>query len=209
MEATLKLETRDGAGKGVARKLRRAGRVPGIVYGGNQDPILVSMDHNTAVLVFQGISTDNTILDLDIEGVGHAQALARDIQVHPHRTEVVHVDFVRVQKGVLLEVQIPVHLEGTPEGVRTEGGVLEHVVHEISVRCIPSNIPASLDVDVTHLGIGDIIRAGEIALPEGVELLLDEARTICHVSAPRVVESEGDEDGEEPEGDAAVAEPES
>ena len=204
MEATLNLETRDGAGKGVARKLRQAGRVPGIVYGGDEDPIMVSMDHNTAVRVFQGISTDNTVLDLTIEGVGSTQALAREIQVHPHRTELIHVDFVRVQKGVKIEVQIPVHLVGTPDGVRTEGGVLEHIVHDMAVRCIPSKIPASIEVDITPLGVGDILRAGEIELPEGVELLLDAARTICTVSASRASKSAEAEEGEEEaaEGDA-------
>ncbi len=205
MEATLKLETRDTAGKGVARKLRQNGRVPGIVYGAGEEPLMVSMEAHGAVRLFQEISADNTILDLVIDGKKGVRALAREIQVHPYKTQLIHVDFVRIQVGVAIEVHVPVHLIGTPEGVRTEGGLLEQPIHDVVVRCIPRLIPGDLSVDVTHLTIGDVLRAGEIDLPEGVELITDEKRTVCIVSAPRVVEEAEDEEEDVEDGEATEA----
>ena len=212
MEAKLNLERREGAGKGVARKLRRAGRVPGIVYGGEGEAVKVSMEAQEALNLFHAISVDNTILDLEIDGGAAEQALVRDIQTHPHRAELIHVDFLRIQRGVAIEVQVPVHLEGTPEGVRAEGGLLDHIVHDIPVKCIPSLIPEFIAVDVSHLMIGDAVRANELDMPEGVENLLDPERTICLVAAPKAVEEEVPEvdeellEGEEVEGEEAETE---
>ena len=198
MEAKLSLTRRHDPGKGVARKLRRAGRVPGVVYGGTDEGTLVSMEAQEALHLFQNISVDNTIIDLTLDDEGLTQAaLVREIQVHPFRTELIHVDFLRVREGVAIEVQIPINLEGTPEGVRSGGGLLEHIVHDLPVRCIPSKTPETIDVDVTGLDIGDILRAGDITMPEGVENLLDPHRTICHVAQPKVADEDVAVEGEE------------
>ena len=196
MEAKLNLERRQHGGKGVARKLRRAGRVPGVVYGGGGEAVMVSMEAQEALHLFHAVSVENTILDLSIDGDGE-QALVREIQTHPHRHELIHVDFIRIQKGVAIEVQVPIHLEGTPDGVRNEGGLLEHIVHDLPVKCVPSKIPEFIEVDVSHLEIGDALRAKELELPEDVENLLDPERTICLVAAPRVAEEEAAEELEE------------
>ena len=190
----INLETRDTSGKGVARKLRRAGRVPGVIYGGGGDPVLVSMDARETFNLFQSIPVDNTILRLHVGDRESERALVREVQVHPYRAELLHVDFIRIRRGVPIEVQIPLHFTGLPEGVRTEGGTLEQVIHDIAVKCVPSRIPEAIEVDVTRLGIGDVVRAGEIDMPEGVENLMDPGRTICSVAAPRaIVEEEEDE----------------
>ena len=194
METRLSLEPRSATGKGGARKLRQAGRVPAVVYGGDDDPMPVSMKARDALHLFHSISVDNTILELDIDGVGTEQALIRDIQTHPHRDELIHVDFQRIQKGVAIEVQIPIQLVGTPDGVRNEGGLLDHIVHDLPVKCIPSAIPEFIQLDVTDLVIGDALRAKDLALPADVESLLDPERTICLVAAPRVVEEEAPEE---------------
>ena len=208
MEAKLNLEPRDGAGKGVARKLRQAGRVPGVVYGGEGDAVMVSMESREAINLFHHISVENTILELDMGSGDTTQALVREIQTHPHRTELIHVDFMRITAGVAIEVSVPLHLTGIPDGVRNEGGLLDQIFHDIPVKCVPSKIPEVIEVDVSHLVIGDALRAKELPMPPDVENLLDPERTICLVSAPRAVEEEeveGDEalEGEVPEGDGA------
>jgi large subunit ribosomal protein L25 len=203
---SLNATKRDGAGKGVARKLRRGGRVPAVMYGKDMEPVHLSVDAMEAVHLFQAISTDNTIVDLLVEGEKEAfPTLVREIQAHPHKHELVHVDFLRVQTGVAVEVEVPIELLGTPVGVKMHGGVLEHLVHEVPVKCIPSLIPESIQIDVSGLEIDDAIHLTELTIPEGVELLIDDDRTVCIVAAPRAVVEEEAEEGEE--GDEA-AEPE-
>ena len=204
MQAKLNLETRGDSGKGVARKLRRAGRVPGVIYGGGDDPVLVSMQAREAFNLFQSIPVDNTILELSVDGHEAERALIREIQSHPCRPELLHVDFIRIRRGVAIEVQIPIHFAGLPEGVRHGGGTLDQVVHDITVKCVPSKIPEAIEVDVTALEIGDVLRAGDLDMPEGVENLIDPQRTICGVAAPRVAE-EDEVDEEGVEGDALAA----
>lgn len=195
MEATLNLERRHDAGKGVARKLRRAGRVPGVLYGSTEPPVLVSMEAQEAFRVFHSISVENTILHLSLDG-GSERALVREIQTHPFRPDILHVDFFRIQKGVPVEVNVPVRLTGVPEGVRNDGGMLEQVMHDITVKCVPSKIPEAIEADVTELLIGGVLRADGLDMPEGVENLAEPGIVICAVAAPRVGEAE-DEDEEE------------
>ncbi len=199
MQTTLKLASRQGVGKGVARKLRRAGRVPGVIYGGGGDTVLVSMEATEAFNLFQSISVDNTILNLSVDGEGEERVLIREIQTHPFRPELLHVDFIRIRRGVVIEVQVPIQLVGVPSGVRG-GGILEQVIHDMPVKCVPSAIPESIRATVTDLGIGDVLRSGDLEMPEGVENMLDPERTICGVAAPRVAAV----DGEETDDDAEV-----
>ena len=205
METTLNLRTRSGSGKGAARKLRRAGRVPGVIYGGGEGTVLVSMETREALNLFQAISVENTVLDLLVDDREAERALVREVQAHPFRTELLHVDFLRVQRGVAIEVQVPVHVIGVPEGVR-QGGMLEHVVHDIPVKCVPSLIPAAIEVDVAALEAGDVLRAGDLPMPEGVESLIDPNRAICAVVAAMAPEPEEEEEvaeeGVEPVEDA-------
>jgi large subunit ribosomal protein L25 len=203
---SLNATKRDGAGKGVARKLRHGGRVPAVMYGKDMEPLHLSIDAMEAVHLFQAISTDNTIVDLVVEGEKESfPTLVREIQAHPYKHELVHVDFLRIQKGVAVEVEVPVELVGTPVGVKLHGGVLEHLVHEVPVKCIPSLIPEVIEIDVSHLEIEDAIHLSELTIPEGVELLIDDDRTVCIVAAPRAVVEEDAEEGEDGDG---AAEPE-
>jgi large subunit ribosomal protein L25 len=209
-ENTLKAEKREGAGKGVARKLRQSGRVPAIVYGKEMDTIHVSLDAKEVDHLFRSISVDNTIVELDIKGVkGKHQTLVREIQAHPFKPELIHVDFLRIQKGVAVDVDVPVHLVGIPAGVKLHGGVLEQIVHDLSVRCIPSKIPESLEVDVSELDIDTVLHVSDIVFGEGVEPNVDLDSTLCLVSAPRGPEEEEVEEGlEEGEVIEGAAEPE-
>ena len=208
MEAKLNLLRRGESGKGAARKLRRAGRVPGVIYGGGDEPVMVSMEARETLQLFQSIPVDNTILNLSLDGeASPEQALVREVQVHPYRTELLHVDFIRVQRGVPIEVHVPVHLMGLPDGVRNEGGILEQVAHDIIVKCVPSLIPEAIEMDVTGLGIGDVLRAGDLVMPERVENLVDPERMICGVSAARLAPEELEEEEEGVEGEPGLETP--
>lgn len=201
---SLRAKIRDGSGKGVARKLRQAGRVPAVLYGKDMESISVSIDAMEADHLFSGISVENTIIDIEIEGQKEPhQALIREIQSHPAKRELIHVDFYRIQKGVAVDVEVPVELLGTPVGVKTHGGTLEHLLHEIPVRCLPSLIPQVIELDVSGLDIEGALHVSDIVLPEGVETDLDPEQAVCIVAPPRVeagdAEGEAEEGGEAPE----------
>ena len=195
MHATLKAEKRDATGKGVARKLRAAGRLPGVVYGQGEEALSITLDTADAEYLFHSISVENTIVDVEGEEASF-QTLVREIQVHPFRPDLMHVDFYRLQEGVKVDVEIPVNLNGTPKGVKMSGGILQQVVYELPVKVIPSKIPDSFEIDVSGLDVGDSIHVSELELPEGVEEIeLDPERTVCTVVLPKI--STEDEDEEE------------
>lgn len=198
---TLTATPREGRGKGAARKLRGTGRIPGVVYGRHEDTRAVSVDAHELEVLFSRISVENTIIELSVEGEKEAvSALVREVQSHPYRNEVVHVDFYQVHAGEELEVDVPIRLEGVPAGVREEGGVLDHVIHELTVRCLPSNIPNVLTLDVSAMEIGDALHVSDLPLPEGVTSMIDGERTVCGVAAPRIEEEPAVEEGAELEG---------
>ena len=209
--ATLKAQKRDDLGKGASRSLRRAGRVPAVLYGRDLESVHLSIDAHEAEQLFHSISVDNTIVDLSVDGEKKPfQTLVREIQTHPWKDSLVHVDFLQIQEGVEVDLEIPVELVGVPVGVRLKGGVLEQIVHELEVRCIPSKIPESFTLDVTELDVNDSLHVSDIPLTEGVEILMSPEQTICAVAIPRIVEepelaepavaAEGEEplEGEEP-----------
>ncbi|HSW30829.1 MAG TPA: 50S ribosomal protein L25 [Longimicrobiales bacterium] len=183
---SLNAKKRDGSGKGVARKLRQAGRVPAVLYGKDMEAVPLSIDAVEAGHLFAAISVENTIIELQVEGEKSShQTLVREIQAHPFKKELVHVDFYRLQKGVAVDVDVPVELEGTPVGVKSFGGILEQLVHEVPVRCLPHLIPENIRVDVTSLGLDQSVKVGDLPVTEGVEIMLDRARLICIVATPR------------------------
>lgn len=198
--ATLSAEIRDGRGKGAARKLRADGRVPGVIYGKDEETLALSVDATEAEHLFQAISVENTIVHLELDGEdGPVQTLVREIQVHPIRPQLLHIDFYRIRAGVRVEVEIPVHLNGIPEGVKSSGGVLQQVIHELPVLVLPSKIPPSVEIDVTGLELGDAIHVSELDLGEDVEVLLDPERTIGSVVMPKALVVDEEEEEEEAE----------
>jgi len=202
MSVTLKAQKREGTGKGVARKLRQSGRVPAVLYGRELGTMHLSLDTHEAENLFHSISTENTIVGLKVEGVGEEfQTLVREIQSHPSRSTLTHVDFLRIQAGVAVDVEVPLRLIGDPVGVRNSGGVLEQVLNELPVKCIPSKIPELIEVDVSELDINESLHVYDLQLGEEVAITIDEGRTICAVAIPKVVEETVVEDGELLEGD--------
>jgi large subunit ribosomal protein L25 len=173
-QVKLKAEPRQDTGKGAARKLRAAGKLPAVVYGAGEDPLSLVLDTHDATLLFQSISVENTIVNLEVEGVkAPVPTLVREVQTHPYRPDVLHVDFLRVQTGVEVELEVPLQLEGTPVGVSDQDGVLEQGIHSLPIRCIPSAIPSVLTVDVSGLSIGDSLQVSDVPVPEGVTILRD------------------------------------
>jgi len=204
-KSKLKAEVREGTGKGVARKLRQAGRIPAVVYGGGEEAIHLSLDTHDSDYLFRNISVDNTIVELDVEGEkGSIQTLVRDIQTHPWKATLVHVDFLRIQKGVAVEMDVPVRLVGVPVGVSLNGGVVEQIIHDLPIRCIPSKIPEVIEVDISALDLNDVLHIADLSFDEGVEVMVAQEQTICSVYMPRA-EAEpvvADEEGEEEDGAA-------
>ena len=193
---TLSAEKREGTGKGVARKLRQAGKIPAVVYGRDMDAIHIAVDGHEADLLFRSIPVDNTIIQLQVEGDKEPhQTLVREIQTHPWKGTLVHVDFLRIQAGVMVDVNVPLHLVGTPIGVKDEGGVLEQTIHDIPISCIPSAIPESIELDVSGMELNDVMHVSDLPVEEGVEIQLPGERTVCSVSVPRaLIEEDADED---------------
>lgn len=201
---TLKASLREETGKGVARRMRREGRIPAVVYGRGEETRPLTLDAHEFEMLVKHHSLDTTLLDLEIAGPGKKKAetvrtLVVEVQAHPYRPEVLHVDFQQIHAGERVTVEVPIHLDGTAEGVR-EGGVMQHVMHVVELVCAVEQIPESFSVDVSALAIGDSIHISDLTVPEGVELLVDPMRTICTVAAPTILElPEEEEEALEPE----------
>ena len=190
----LKARPRAETGKEAARKLRADGRIPAVIYGKEMEPRGLSLDLQETEYLFQRIAVENTILDLQIEGEKEAvQTLIREIQSYPHKPGLLHVDFLRIQKGVAVEVDIPVSLDGIPIGVRESGGILEQIINELRVKCIPSKIPEVISLDVSGMEVGDSLHVSEVEIDDDVDLLVELDRTICSVQVPKVVVVEEEE----------------
>jgi large subunit ribosomal protein L25 len=202
--ATLKASLRDETGKGAARRLRSAGLIPAVVYGRDEETRALTLDAHEFEMLVKEHSLDTTLVELEIEQGGKKKAnkirtLVVEVQAHPYKPEVLHVDFQQIHAGETVTVEVPILLEGTAEGVR-EGGVLQHVMHVVELTCDVDAIPESFTVDVSALDIGDSVHISDLEIPEGVELLVDPKRTICTVAAPTVLElPEEEEEALEPE----------
>lgn len=184
-------EARERAGKGAARAVRRAGRVPAVVYGGKEEPRLVSVDPRD---VRKGLDAGiffSTIYNLKIAGESE-RVIPRDVQMHPVKVMPQHIDFLRVSADTKITVDVPVHFLNDEESPGLKrGGVLNIVRHEVEVYCGVDDIPQGFDIDLTGLDIGDSVHASALALPAGVELTItDRDFTIATIAAPTVVAEE-------------------
>lgn len=187
--ATLKAHPREATGKGAARKLRQEGKVPAVVYGRDAETLHLTLDTVEADHLFHRISVDNTIVELELDGEKEPiQTLVREIQTHPWKASLLHVDFYRIQQGVAVDIDVPLRLVGTPVGVKMEGGVLEQVIHDLPMRCIPSLIPEVIEVDVTGMEVNDVLHVSDLEFEEGVEVTIAMDRTVCSVSIPRALD---------------------
>ena len=203
LEAKLRNET----GKGSSRRIRSSGAIPAVIYGREQDTISLTIDSRESKRLFQSVSVENTIINVKIDNEEEQfETLVREIQVHPHRDDILHVDFYRIERGVALEVEIPVDFIGNAQGVK-EGGVLEILFREIRVKCRPSQIPETIVVDISELEIGSSLKVSDIDIDDEIELMADPGQAVCMVALPKeeVVEEEELLEGELDE-EAAVGE---
>lgn len=202
MELKLVAERREGAGKGVARKLRAAGRVPAIVYGRGMEPIPVSVDAKELYHVLHRGGA-NVLLDLVVDGEPHL-ALAREVQRDHIRNRYVHVDFLAVSRTEKITVSVPIQVIGESVGVKA-GGVLEHHLWEVEAECLPGDVPEAIEVDVSALGVGDSLKVGDLVAPEGVEIVSPPEELVLAVVPPQAREVAAVPVAAEAEGPAAEA----
>lgn len=193
---------RDSIGKGGARKARAAGRIPGVIYGHGETPMPVTVDGREFATAMRAHKGGNAIVNLKVDS-GEYTALVRDAQIDPLSRAIVHLDFQHISLTETIEVEVAVHPVGLAVGVKDGGGVLELITRQLEIRCLPTAIPAAIDVDVTALAIGASIHVSDIKA-EGFTILTDPATTVITVVAPTVEEA-APVDATAP---AAVAEPE-
>ncbi len=194
----LAVEARERAGKGAARATRRAGRVPAVIYGNKQEPVLISLEPIGLDRHLRGAGFYSSVYEIEIGGDKH-RVLARDVQLDPVSDRPLHVDFMRFSKKTRLVMEIPVNFINEEEcpGIR-QGGVLNVVRHAVEMRCSPESIPESIEVDLTGLEVGDTIHISAITLPDDVELTItDRDFTVATIAAPTINVEAEDEEGEE------------
>lgn len=197
---TISANKRESAGKGVARKLRASGRIPGTFYGRRQEAISIDIDARELENFLSKTESENVIVNLDIEG-SRKTALLKSVQHGPVRGLILHADFYHVAMDREIDVSVPIHFKGTPTGVKNEGGIMQSIMRELEISCLPGKIPDSIDIDVTELNVGDSIHVRDIQMEE-IKVTSDLDRAIVTVLAPTVTKipaAEAVEAGEEAE----------
>ncbi|HXZ29218.1 MAG TPA: 50S ribosomal protein L25 [Terriglobales bacterium] len=167
-------------GKNVARRLRRSGRVPAVLYGAKKDSVAVSLDPKQVARILHSESGHNTIFDLQV-GPERTKAMIVDWQLEPVKGGLLHVDLKRIAMDERIKVKVPIHLKGEAAGVKTQGGVLEQLLREVEVECLPSDIPGHIEVDVTELVFGKVVRVSELPRSEKIKFLTDAHYPVAHV----------------------------
>jgi large subunit ribosomal protein L25 len=188
-EITVEVEERATGGRSAARRLRREGRIPAILYGGGREALPVSVRPGDVEQVLHGERGLNTLFHLRLEGKDLRRlVMVKEYQADPISDRIIHADFVRVDEDQMLQLRLSVRLEGTPDGVKNEGGVLDFVNREVNIRCLPKDIPDALHGDVSSLQIGQTLTVGDVEIPEGVEALDVPETVLVTISAPRKIE---------------------
>jgi large subunit ribosomal protein L25 len=201
MEEKLTAEVRSGTGKGVARKLRASGRVPGILYGHRMEPVALTVDSRSLYHVLHTGAGSNVLVDLVIDGKTHL-AMPREIQQNHIKGQLVHVDFLAVNRNETIAIDVPIREVGEAPGVKA-GGVVEHHLFELHVECLPRDVPEAIDVDVSRLELGDALRVADVQAPDGVTILSNAEDSMLAVVVPAVLRTEAEL--ETPEEVAAAA----
>lgn len=204
MEITLQAEAREGTGKGFARRLRVAGKVPGVIYGAGSAPISISLDARELKHALATEAGMNVLVDLTINGEAHL-TLARELQRDILRGGITHVDFLKIDRDQQIEAEVPIRITGDAVGVR-EGGVVEHHIWSVRVSCKPGDVPEHIDVDITELGLFEHLTVADLVMPAGVTVVSDPAEKIATISTPQVLKVESELDQPEVVAPEAVAE---
>ncbi|MGB5397495.1 MAG: 50S ribosomal protein L25/general stress protein Ctc [Gammaproteobacteria bacterium] len=215
MSIELNAELREDMGKGASRRLRRVNKIPAIVYGAGKDPQNLTLEQKDVQYQMHNEAFYTQVLALNVAGK-KVDVLLRDLQHHPYKLDIMHMDFLRVDAKKVVHVHVPLHFVGDEEapGVKTEGGAISHVVSEVEVECLPKDIPEFIEVDLSGMHMGDIIHLSDLKIPAGVELLAlrqgeDHDSAVANVhqrkavevdeeapEAPEAPEVEGEDEGD-------------
>ena len=170
MQFEINAKTRVQHGSGASRRLRRASKVPGIVYGGASKPVSIEVDHNELSLALRKEAFQSSVITLKLDGAAQS-VLLRDVQMHPYKSLVLHVDFLRVDASRAIHQKIPLHFVNTDiaPGVKVGGGIVSHIMSDIEVSCLPKDLPAFIEVDLKDLDIGQALSISQLTFPKGVE----------------------------------------
>jgi len=180
---TLEAEPRDAGTKNHARRVRREGKIPGVVYGAGKDALPVSVDPRHVLRILRSDSGHNTIFDLALNGGERTKAMIVDWQYEPIKGHLLHIDLKRIAMDKALRVSVPIVLQGVAAGVKTEGGILEHMLREVEVECLPGDIPSHIDVDVSHLTFGKVLRVSDLPHNEKLKFLTEANQPVAHVTS--------------------------
>lgn len=204
VDFVIKAQPRTDVGKGASRRLRRSGMVPAVIYGAHKEAQNLTVEHDTLIHQLESEAFYSSILTVELNG-SREQVILRDLQRHPYKPTVLHMDLLRVSENEAIKVQVPIHFlnEDSCVGVKQEGGVLNRQVNEIEISCLPKHLPEYLEVDVGELSIGDQVHLSEIKLPEGVEIVQfghgdEEAHDSVVVNVQPPQKAEIEESDEEP-----------
>jgi large subunit ribosomal protein L25 len=204
----LSAEKRDAKGTGASRRLRRAGKVPGIIYGAGKEPEMVNFDHNKVFHLLENEAFHTSIINVKTDS-GSQKAVLRDVQHHPFKQLIMHMDLMRISASEKLHMLVPLHIKGedVAPGVKLEGGIVSHLITEVDVQCLPSDLPEYLEADVSELHLHDSLHLSDIKIPEGVELTSlahgGDDLAIVTIAAVRGAAEEEEEGGEAAEGGEA------
>ena len=200
MEANLKATLRESIGSGESRRLRNEGFLPAVIYGLGMDPVSIALNAREFTNALKTDAGSNVILNLEV-GKSKYTTLAREIQRHPYKNEFLHIDLIQIDLTQNVEANVQVNFLGTPIGVKDEGGLVQTINSTITVSTLPSTIPASLDLDISELNVGENATVLDVKLPEGVELAIeDDDSILVTITLPRAAIEEEEIDGLEGEG---------
>jgi large subunit ribosomal protein L25 len=207
-EIVINAKGRTDRGKNAARRLRREGFVPGVVYGGKGDNVAVAVDPKSLQKVLRSEAGRNAILKLDIGDLGATNAILKSWQVDPIKANFLHADFYRIAMDVALRVTVPIHVKGEARGVKVDGGILELIMRAVEVECLPGDIPERIDIDVSELGLNGALRVSDLPTSEKVKILEGAEQVVVHVVSVKEEVAATPGAAVAAEGEAAPAEPE-
>jgi large subunit ribosomal protein L25 len=168
--------------KNAARRVRVAGKIPAVVYGAGKETVAVAVDPKVITRILHSDSGHNTIFDLSVEGSDAVKAMIVDWQNEPIKGKLLHIDLKRIAMDKAMRVSVPIQLIGIPVGVRSQGGILEHVLREVEIECLPADIPSHLDVDVSNMELHGLIHVSDLPHSGSIKFLGDENATVAHVT---------------------------
>src|ERR1700678_2333458 len=182
-EAVVAIPREGKFNKNAARRVRVAGKIPAVVYGAGQESGAVAVDPRVITKILHSDSGHNTIFDLNVEGSAVVKAMIVDWQHEPIKGALLHIDLKRIAMDKMMTVSVPIQLVGIPVGVKSQGGILEHVLREVEIECLPGDIPSHLDVDVSNLELFGSIHVSDLPHSGSIKFLGDEGATVAHVTA--------------------------